>query len=174
MLGRHPDLNVLVTMAGIMRIEDWTTSTSGFLESAESIVTTNVLGPIGLISAFIDHLRDVEDATILTVSSALAFARLGSPPATTPSRQPSRCSANRCGCNWPTLQSTCSNSYRRRCALNCCPASGTENPLCRSMCTSTKLSVSSNPSPTHTKSWEDAKFLRHAEARGDYAKVGRS
>ncbi|MFB4351964.1 SDR family NAD(P)-dependent oxidoreductase [Microbacterium sp. LS_15] len=74
-LASHPDLNVLIAMAGIMRAEDWTTS-SGFLETAESIVTTNLLGPIRLIAAFIDHLVTRPDATIMTVSSGLAFAPL--------------------------------------------------------------------------------------------------
>ena len=69
MLARHPDLNVLVTMAGIMRVEDWHQPES-FLASAESVVTTNVLGPIRLIAAFIEHLRTQPDATIVTVSSA--------------------------------------------------------------------------------------------------------
>jgi short-subunit dehydrogenase involved in D-alanine esterification of teichoic acids len=40
-LAKHPDLNVLVTMAGIMRIEDWHKPES-FLASAESVVTTNL------------------------------------------------------------------------------------------------------------------------------------
>jgi short-subunit dehydrogenase involved in D-alanine esterification of teichoic acids len=62
-------------MAGIMRIEDWTTPT-GFVETAEATVTTNLLGPIRLIGAFIEHLRTQEDATIMTVSSGLAFAPL--------------------------------------------------------------------------------------------------
>ena len=62
-------------MAGIMRIEDWRQPES-FLASAESIVTTNVLGPIRLIAAFIEHLQAQPDATILTVSSGLAFAPL--------------------------------------------------------------------------------------------------
>jgi short-subunit dehydrogenase involved in D-alanine esterification of teichoic acids len=75
-LSRHPDLNVVVTMAGMMRTEDWTTSDSGFLGSAESVITTNVLGPIRLIAAFIDHLRQQPDSTIVTVSSGLAFAPL--------------------------------------------------------------------------------------------------
>lgn len=74
-LASHPDVNVLIAMAGIMRAEDWTTS-SGFLETAESIVTTNLLGPIRLIAAFIDHLVTRPDATIMTVSSGLAFAPL--------------------------------------------------------------------------------------------------
>jgi uncharacterized oxidoreductase len=78
-LARHPDLNVLVTMAGIMRVEDWRQPES-FLASAESVITTNVLGPIRLIAAFIDHLRAQPDATIVTVSSGLAFAPLNVTP----------------------------------------------------------------------------------------------
>jgi uncharacterized oxidoreductase len=61
--AEHPGLNVLVTMAGIMHVEDWHQPES-FLASAESVVTTNVLGPIRLI------------ATIITVSSGLAFTPL--------------------------------------------------------------------------------------------------
>ncbi|MFG3302319.1 SDR family oxidoreductase [Micromonospora chersina] len=74
-LAKHPDLNVLVTMAGIMRVEDWHRPES-FLESAEATVTTNLLGPIRLIAAFIEHLRAQPDATIMTVSSGLAFTPL--------------------------------------------------------------------------------------------------
>jgi uncharacterized oxidoreductase len=74
-LARHPDLNVLVAMAGIMRVEDWHQPGS-FLASAESVITTNVLGPIRLIAAFIEQLRAQPDATIVTVSSGLAFAPL--------------------------------------------------------------------------------------------------
>ncbi|MDQ0643705.1 SDR family oxidoreductase [Microbacterium murale] len=71
----HPDLNVIVPMAGIMRVEDWTEPGS-FLETAEATVTTNLLGPIRLIAAFIEHLLAQPDATIMTVSSGLAFAPL--------------------------------------------------------------------------------------------------
>jgi uncharacterized oxidoreductase len=74
-IAEHPELNVLITMAGIMRIEDWT-EPEGFLASAEETVTTNLLGPIRLIAAFIEHLRSRPDATIMTVSSGLAFTPL--------------------------------------------------------------------------------------------------
>lgn len=74
-LAAHPNLNVLIPMAGVMRVEDWTRP-AGFLDSAEDTITTNVLGPIRLIAAFIEHLRDMPDATIMTVSSGLAFAPL--------------------------------------------------------------------------------------------------
>lgn len=74
-ITEHPDLDVLVTMAGIMRAEDWTTP-EGFLATAEETVTTNLLGPIRLIAAFVEHLRARPSATIMTVSSGLAFAPL--------------------------------------------------------------------------------------------------
>jgi uncharacterized oxidoreductase len=74
-LASHPDLNVLIPMAGIMRVEDWR-HPGTCLASAESVITTNVLGPIRLIAAFIEHLRAQPDATIVTVSSGLAFTPL--------------------------------------------------------------------------------------------------
>ena len=77
--AEHPELNVLITMAGIMRVEDWTTP-DGFLASAEETVTTNLLGPIRLIGAFIEHLRAQPAATIMTVSSGLAFTPLAATP----------------------------------------------------------------------------------------------
>lgn len=75
----HPELNVLVTMAGVMRVEDWTTP-EGFMTTAEETVTTNLLGTIRLIGAFIEHLRTRPKATIMTVSSGLAFAPLRATP----------------------------------------------------------------------------------------------
>ncbi|OJF15463.1 SDR family oxidoreductase [Couchioplanes caeruleus] len=78
-LARHPRLNVLITMAGIMRVEDWHRPES-FLADAEQVLTTNVLGPIRLIGAFIGHLQTRPDATIVTVSSGLAFTPLRATP----------------------------------------------------------------------------------------------
>ena len=78
-LDRHPDLDTLVTMAGIMRTEDWH-HPEGFLDTAEQIVTTNVLGPIRLVGAFVEHLQTRPRATIVTVSSGLAFAPLAATP----------------------------------------------------------------------------------------------
>ena len=78
-LDRHPGLDTLVTMAGIMRAEDWH-HPEGFLDTAEQIVTTNVLGPIRLIGAFVEHLQTRPHATIVTVSSGLAFAPLAVTP----------------------------------------------------------------------------------------------
>jgi len=55
-LARHPNLNVVIAMAGVMKIEDWHQPET-FLDSAESVIATNVLGPIRLIASFIEHLQ---------------------------------------------------------------------------------------------------------------------
>jgi len=78
-LTAHPDLNVLVTMAGVMRTEDWHQPAT-FLASAESTIETNVLGTVRLIAAFIEHLQTRPAATVMTVSSGLAFTPLKSTP----------------------------------------------------------------------------------------------
>jgi len=77
-LARHPELNVLVTMAGIMAVED--VRSAGFLAVAERVVDTNVLGPLRLISAFIEHLQTRPQATLMTVSSGLAHIPLAGVP----------------------------------------------------------------------------------------------
>lgn len=74
-ISRFPAVNVLITMAGVMRVEDWHRPET-FLGSAENIVTTNILGPIRLIAAFVEHFQTLPDATIMTVTSGLAFTPL--------------------------------------------------------------------------------------------------
>lgn len=73
----HPDLNVVINNAGIMVAEDLTAQD---LSIAESIVTTNLLGPIRLIAALMPHLLAKDHATIMTVSSGLAFVPLAKTP----------------------------------------------------------------------------------------------
>jgi uncharacterized oxidoreductase len=77
-LAQHGDLNVLVAMAGIMAVEDVTAS--GFLADAERTVETNINGPLRLVSAFIEHLQTRPNATLITVSSGLAFTPLAFTP----------------------------------------------------------------------------------------------
>ncbi len=48
-------------------------------EDAEAIVTTNVLGPIRLTAALLPHLLEQPPATIINVSSGLAFVPLRCP-----------------------------------------------------------------------------------------------
>jgi len=70
----HPALNVLINNAGIMRFED--ASKRRDLADAEATITTNLLGPIRLINALTDHLRQQADAAIINTTSGLAFVPL--------------------------------------------------------------------------------------------------
>ncbi|UFS57542.1 SDR family oxidoreductase [Subtercola endophyticus] len=72
--SRFPQTNVLITVAGIMMPEN--VLTADFLATAENTVHTNLLGPIRLIAAFSEFLAGQVDATIMTVSSGLAFVPL--------------------------------------------------------------------------------------------------
>lgn len=77
-MADHPALNVLVNNAGVMRFEDVTARRD--LADAEATITTNLLGPIRLINALIDHLRQQQDAAIINTTSGLAFVPLLTTP----------------------------------------------------------------------------------------------
>jgi uncharacterized oxidoreductase len=77
--AEHPDLNVLLNNAGIMKVENLTADTID-LAVAESTITTNLLGPIRLTAALLHHLRSQRQATIINVSSGLAFMPLAVTP----------------------------------------------------------------------------------------------
>lgn len=73
-IERFPALNVLINNAGIMRRE--TVDTARDLTDAEAMITTNVLGPIRLIDALVDHLVARPDSAIVNVTSGLSFVPL--------------------------------------------------------------------------------------------------
>src|SRR6478672_7633359 len=71
LIADHPDLNVLINNAGIMlpdraagRIDD---------KLLVDTVTTNLVGPIRLTSALVDHLKGRKNAVIAYTSSVLGF-----------------------------------------------------------------------------------------------------
>jgi uncharacterized oxidoreductase len=74
----YPDLNAVIHNAGIMRPEDLK---AGGMADAEAVITINLLGPMRLTAALLPQLLAKPPATIMTVSSGLAFV----PMALTPS-----------------------------------------------------------------------------------------
>lgn len=78
LLAGFPALNVLINNAGIMRLEPLDRSRD--LADAEATITTNLLGPIRLTNALIDHLVAQPDAAIVNVTSGLAFVPLVETP----------------------------------------------------------------------------------------------
>lgn len=77
-LARHPDVNVLIAMAGVMIAED--VRSADFLQDAERTIATNILGPVRLVAAFTEHLQTRPASTIMTVSSGLAHVPLAPTP----------------------------------------------------------------------------------------------
>jgi uncharacterized oxidoreductase len=71
---RFPALNVLINNAGIMRFEKLESRRD--LADAEATITTNLLGPIRLTNALVDHLQQQGDAAIVNVTSGLASVPL--------------------------------------------------------------------------------------------------
>ena len=67
-----PSLNVVINNAGIMRIEDLKSGVD-VLAAVEQTVAINLLGPLRLTAALLPHLLAQPQATVMTVSSGLAF-----------------------------------------------------------------------------------------------------
>jgi uncharacterized oxidoreductase len=78
-IAAHPTLNAIINNAGIMVDEDILAAPS-YLQTAEDTIATNLLGPIRLTAALLPHLLQQSRATILTVSSGLAFVPKASTP----------------------------------------------------------------------------------------------
>ena len=70
-VAKFPDLNILVNNAGIMAAEN--AGAKRDLSHAEATVITNILGPIRLTDALVDHLAAQADSAIVNVTSGLAF-----------------------------------------------------------------------------------------------------
>lgn len=67
----HPALNVLVNNAGVFSLEKVTAQRD--LADTEQMIATNLLGPIRMTNALIEHLGTQPDAALINVSSGLAF-----------------------------------------------------------------------------------------------------
>jgi uncharacterized oxidoreductase len=70
-VAEHPRLNVLVNNAGVYGAEKITARRD--LSDAQRMIETNILGPIRMTDALIEHLSAQADAAIVNVSSGLAF-----------------------------------------------------------------------------------------------------
>ncbi len=74
LIENHPDLNVVFNNAGFMPFDD----VSGTIDDAvaQDLITTNLLGPIRVTSALIEHLKTKPKATVLYTSSVLAYVSI--------------------------------------------------------------------------------------------------
>ncbi|TPW71601.1 SDR family oxidoreductase [Schumannella sp. 10F1B-5-1] len=70
-LAAHPELDLLVTMSGVMLMEDL--RDPAHFAAAEQTIDVNLLGTIRVIDAFTPHLLARGSGDIVTVSSGIAF-----------------------------------------------------------------------------------------------------
>lgn len=75
----HPSLNAVILNAGIMKAEDLKAQPFD-LATVEATIATNLLGPIRLTAALLPHLMAQPKATVMTVTSGLAFIPLTATP----------------------------------------------------------------------------------------------
>ena len=73
-LERYPALNVVVNNAGVMPFDN----AAGELDDTQAgtLLNTNLLGPVRVSAAFIQHLKQQPDAVLINNSSVLAFLPL--------------------------------------------------------------------------------------------------
>ena len=77
-IAGFPMLNAVIHNAGIQRMENLKELKD--VSDSEAMVATNVLGPIRLNAALLPHLVKQPKATVMTVSSGLAFVPLTASP----------------------------------------------------------------------------------------------
>lgn len=74
LIADYPKLNVLINNAGIMQIDNAAGAVDEIM--LMSTITTNLLGPIRMTSALIEHLKNQDAASVINVSSGLGFVPL--------------------------------------------------------------------------------------------------
>jgi len=78
-INRFPALNVVIHNAGIMQIENFLES-SADSSAVEAVINTNLTAPLRLTAALLPHFLAQPHATVITVSSGLAFVPLAAAP----------------------------------------------------------------------------------------------
>lgn len=78
LIAENPELNVVINMAGVMYQENLKTASD--TKIAEQTIEINLLGTIRTTTAFLPHLLKQSEATIINVSSGLAFVPLPGTP----------------------------------------------------------------------------------------------
>jgi uncharacterized oxidoreductase len=76
---QYPALNVLINNAGMMKVENLQAPPEDFAV-AEATVATNLLAPMRLTAALLPLLKKQNRATVMTVTSGLAFVPMAMTP----------------------------------------------------------------------------------------------
>lgn len=75
LIDDFPALNVLINNAGVMELDDVSTTVNDKMLS--SGIETNFMGPVRLTSALVKHLKSQPSSTIINVTSGMGFVPFG-------------------------------------------------------------------------------------------------
>lgn len=78
--GKYSDLNVVVNNAGVQRVHDFAAEAPVDQAAIAEEVDTNIYGVLRVTSAFLPHLKSQPAATIINISSGLAYMPLARYP----------------------------------------------------------------------------------------------
>jgi uncharacterized oxidoreductase len=77
LIARYPSLNVVINNAGIMPFDDVGAAMDAKADAAAvHLVETNLLGPVRVSAAFVEHLKQQPESWIINNSSVLAYVPL--------------------------------------------------------------------------------------------------
>jgi uncharacterized oxidoreductase len=170
MIEFHPNLNVLINNAGIMRPEDLKAPN---VQDAEDIITTNLLGPIRLTGALAPHLQKQSRAAIINVSSGLAFVPFPSTPTYSATKAALHSYTVSLRVHLKDTPVEVIEIIPPAVATDLTPGRTTDDPRMMSVedfIAETMQILKTQPTPTEVNV-EKVKFLRFAEATGNFDKA---
>jgi uncharacterized oxidoreductase len=166
----HPTLNVLINNAGIMRGEDLKAPN---IQDAEDIITTNLLGPIRLTGALVPHLQKQSSAAIINVSSGLAFVPFPTTPTYSATKAALHSYTESLRVHLKGTPVEVIEIIPPAVATDLTPGRTTDDPRMMSVkdfIAETMQIMKTKPTPAEINV-ERVKFLRFAEATGNYDKA---
>lgn len=79
-IARYPALNVVINNAGVQRVHDYAQPETVSAKAVREEIETNILGVLDMTAAFLPHLLARPVATLINLSSGLAFLPLAMYP----------------------------------------------------------------------------------------------
>jgi uncharacterized oxidoreductase len=79
-LSRFPELNCVINNAGLQRVHDFSAASGVDEPGMVAEIETNLLGLLRMCFAFLPHLKSRPEATLINISSGLAFVPLARVP----------------------------------------------------------------------------------------------
>jgi len=165
----HPALNVVIHNAGIMQTEQLA-SADFTLNTAEATIATNLLGPIRLNAALLPHLLAQPKATVATVSSGLAFVPLAATPTYSATKAAIHSYSQSLRHQLRETNVEVIEIAPPAVATDLMPGHA-ENPNSMPLDAYIAETIAQLEAQAPENLTEKVKFLRFAEARGDYAQV---